>query len=343
VPVNEPKSIQRFFRGVFGSHAMDDIETGNDKYKHITSKSASIGSRMSTAYSAIPSLVEEEIESFYSEKSETADTIGKGLFFIGLFVISVFNAIYSGDVQEAGVAVLLVYVFICAILTMFLIRLCTIYYKRKARTHGVGVTLMHFVLWFIGYYIAAFIYLFICASFGKYETSMYMLMRMNPATLAAIILLIVAPVLVIGMKSRSDENAELFGRILGFREFIRTAELPKLQELVEQDPNYFYNILPYAYIFGLTKKWAKKFENIAISEPEWYHPYGTHTSGYHFRPTEMHSAFNSVSTNISSKMFKSDVGSSFSGGFSGGGGGFSGGGGGGFSGGGFGGGGGGTW
>ena len=32
---------------------------------------------------------------------------------------------------------------------------------------------------------------------------------------------------------------------------------------------YFYFILPYAYVFGLTDKWAKNFERLSPQTPEW--------------------------------------------------------------------------
>ena len=64
------------------------------------------------------------------------------------------------------------------------------------------------------------------------------------------------------------KDIRLYGQILGFKDFIKTAELDKLNELIEEDPAYFYNIIPYAYVFGLTDKWIKKFESIEIKVPE---------------------------------------------------------------------------
>lgn len=69
--------------------------------------------------------------------------------------------------------------------------------------------------------------------------------------------------------ARSPGYTRLLGRILGFRDFIRTAELDKINELVEEDPEYFYHIIPYAYVFGLTNRWIRKFEDIDIVQPEW--------------------------------------------------------------------------
>ena len=40
--------------------------------------------------------------------------------------------------------------------------------------------------------------------------------------------------------------------------------------LVEKNPSYFYNILPYAYVLNVTDKWAKNFEDLTIEPPSWY-------------------------------------------------------------------------
>lgn len=91
-----------------------------------------------------------------------------------------------------------------------------------------------------------------------------------------IMALLYAGVIAIGyfttrfMRSRTKYGAELLGQVLGFKEFIRVAEKDRLEKLVEENPQYFYDILPYAYVMGLSKKWAKKFEGIAVEKPQWY-------------------------------------------------------------------------
>ena len=102
---------------------------------------------------------------------------------------------------------------------------------------------------------------------------------------------------------------------------------------MEGNPSYFYNVLPYAYVFGMTKKWASKFESIPVERPSWYSPYNTAEDAY-FDVVMMDSMLNHVSTGVTDVIHESiakssDSGSSDSGG--------------GFSGGGFGGGGGGAW
>ena len=74
------------------------------------------------------------------------------------------------------------------------------------------------------------------------------------------------------MLKKDPKITRLMGRILGFKEFIKTAELDKINMLINEDPEYFYHIIPYAYVFGLTDKWIKKFENIPIVTPAWCPP-----------------------------------------------------------------------
>ena len=149
--------------------------------------------------------------------------------------------------------------------------------------------------------------------------------------------------------AKKDSFTRLLGRILGFRDFIRTAELDKLNELIEDDPEYFYHIIPYAYVFGLTSKWIKNFEDIPVITPKWI---STKSSGfdsfdYYMMGRMMSDCNASVHNNIVLPSHSSGWSGGSGGGWSGGGGsswsgggGFSGGG---FSGGGAGGGGGGGW
>ena len=180
-------------------------------------------------------------------------------------------------------------------------------------------------------------------------------MLMNVSRTKAIIIMVlviagtgISMFLAVISLAMNPDYRELLGRILGFKEFIKTAELDKLNTLIEDDPEYFYHIIPYAYVFGLTNRWIKKFEDIDIAQPEWIRtPYGM--GGFdrfdaYMMGRMMSDCSASVSDNIRLPQASGSSGGwgGSSGGSSGGwsGGGFSGGG---FSGGGGGGGGGGAW
>lgn len=72
------------------------------------------------------------------------------------------------------------------------------------------------------------------------------------------------------MSKRTNYGTKIMGQIKGFRRFLENAEKGQLETLVEENPEYFYNILPYTYALGVSKKWIKQFETIAISPPNWY-------------------------------------------------------------------------
>ena len=69
---------------------------------------------------------------------------------------------------------------------------------------------------------------------------------------------------------RDNEDLAVYARICGFKHFLLFAEIKQLEMLVEEDPNYYYNILPYCYILKITKKLKPKFDRIALDGPAWY-------------------------------------------------------------------------
>jgi len=139
------------------------------------------------------------------------------------------------------------------------------------------------------------------------------------------------------LNDRTPLGQTWLGEINGFRHFIENAEADRIRVLVDEDPAYFYVILPYAYVLHITDQWAKNFEGMIIPPPVWYTGYGSTFNT--FNTLMFVNAMNSGLDTMDSSIHDSIPSSSGSGGF--GGGGF--GGGGGFSGGGGGGGGGGSW
>jgi len=148
------------------------------------------------------------------------------------------------------------------------------------------------------------------------------------AMTAAIVSTIAAAPFIIwcgfAMPRRTREGAEMLRRVRGFRLFIDTAE--RYRERFNEQKNIFSEYLPYAIVFGLTKKWAQAFKGLDVTQPSWYHGYSP------FDPILFASSMTNATSQFGSVM-SSAPSSSGSSGFGGGG----------FSGGGFGGGGGGSW
>lgn len=71
-------------------------------------------------------------------------------------------------------------------------------------------------------------------------------------------------ILTILMKRKNSTGERIKAKISGFRNYIEVAEKSQIDMFVLKNPNYFYDILPYAYVLGVSKKWINKFENIPM-------------------------------------------------------------------------------
>ncbi len=141
--------------------------------------------------------------------------------------------------------------------------------------------------------------------------------------------LLLTGVLAPFIRRRTAYGSHLLELCLGFKDFLRTAEKDRLELLLADDPEYYYKILPYAQVLGVSAIWEKKFDGITLAPPSW---------SYSNDPTRMNYSMIYMMNHMSSSLNTVPV--SASRGMSSGGGGFGGGG---FSGGGSGGGGGGRW
>lgn len=181
----------------------------------------------------------------------------------------------------------------------------------------------------------------IVAIYGLLIAFMFMMEGYNDPFLSRIwiaVLPILYLLLLLSVERYSEEGKKLLGDIRGLKTFIENAEKDRMEMLVNDDPSLFFEILPYAYVLGVSDVYMKKFENVDIVKPDWYESSGKRFTIVHL--TTLNNSFGSISQACSTRyqsQNKSSSSSHRSSGFGGGGGG------GGFSGGGFGGGGGGRW
>jgi uncharacterized membrane protein YgcG len=129
------------------------------------------------------------------------------------------------------------------------------------------------------------------------------------------------------MPARTVAGARALEGALGFEEFLDRVESDRFDRVVKS-PAMFETFLPFAMALGVERNWARAFEGIYTSQPEWY--VGTYHGG--FGPRLFAASLADLSTSASSAMVSAPRSSGGSGvgggGFSGGG--FGGGGGGGF-------------
>lgn len=138
------------------------------------------------------------------------------------------------------------------------------------------------------------------------------------------VLMALMNIIIIYMPKRNNYGNEMLGRIRGFKNFLETAEKDRLEFLVNENPTYFYDILPYTYALDVSDKWIERFEAINLTQPDWYDSPNSFsiTSFDSFISSTIDSANSAMSSSPSSNSGSSS-GGGFSGGGSGGGGGSS--------------------
>ena len=130
------------------------------------------------------------------------------------------------------------------------------------------------------------------------------------------------------MPARTVRGTSALRDVLGFEEFLNRVESERFERVVDR-PELFEAYLPFAMAFGVEKRWAKAFEGICQTPPDWYRGRGAGP----FQTSLFVADMGRLSSAAGSAMRSSPRSSSGSSGFGGGGfsgGGFGGGGGGGF-------------
>jgi uncharacterized membrane protein YgcG len=74
------------------------------------------------------------------------------------------------------------------------------------------------------------------------------------------------------MPVRTKQGVLVREDLLGLKMYIDTAEIDRIKfhNAPEKSPEKFEELLPYAIVFGLEKKWAEEFRDIYRTPPSWY-------------------------------------------------------------------------
>ena len=230
-------------------------------------------------------------------------TSGKSIIIILLMIISVVTTIAIPTMEYAGFGELVLTLFLCAFYIPFFAVGIFAKLPLLFRVFWLGFTMFHSFFFFSSLPIAEAIT----------TDPIYLL-----GFIVGLVCLIGMIVCFKLMPKRTPYGNEILGKLRGFKNFLETVEKEKLEAMVMQNPSYFYDILPYTYVLGVSDKWIKKFETISIQEPTWYD--SPTTFNIISFGTFMNSTMVSAQSAMSSSPSSSSSGGSSSGGGSSGGG-----------------------
>lgn len=326
IPEDAPAYARTIFHGIFGAYTEVGIEVKISDLKY----------KFADTIAAGKTSLRDKYKGIYTKASQAAQIIGVILAIVPFGAFIVVTSVYSPSNSFGMFSNLLFFVINLAGIIVLAKTVDTWHVKSGAgRTistiTGVGLS--------VGAIAAMVVHYGIRMAQGN---AMNFMMPMIVMAVVSVAMMFMAAF----MKKRTHQCVEWMGRLLGLREFIETAELDRMKVIAQDNPNLFYHILPYAYVFGLSDVFMKKMDALKLPNPDWYVTGSTNGNmptffDYYLMHRLFYVGLPTATKNLNAvKVESASYGSR--GGF--GGGSFGGGGfGGGFSGGGFGGGGGGSW
>ncbi|ASS37852.1 DUF2207 domain-containing protein [Mogibacterium pumilum] len=101
----------------------------------------------------------------------------------------------------------------------------------------------------------------------------YLVYKCNKSLIIPVLILVtgaIGAIMTCLMSARARENARLANRMMGIRNFIEEAQPRDILVMRQSNPEYFYEMLPYAMQFSQYEIWAQKFRGFKVSAPEWF-------------------------------------------------------------------------
>ena len=134
--------------------------------------------------------------------------------------------------------------------------------KRNTKTI-VKIMNIFNLIWLVG-----FVFFPVVCVMGPY------LLR-NPYQLLAyiigLIIIVILTMFSIYMPKRTEFGNDMLEKSKGFVNFMTTCTKEEIESIMVNNPNYMYDILPYAYSLNIYEDWLHNFRSVNVPElPTWY-------------------------------------------------------------------------
>ena len=116
---------------------------------------------------------------------------------------------------------------------------------------------------FISFFLVWLFIAFVCIMCKLASYGIDFQLTFNPAVIfTGITGLVISLICFVNMPKRNKRGRFVLGQLLGFKKFLEVAEKERIESLIKENPNYFYEILAFAYVLDVSDAWIKKFESI---------------------------------------------------------------------------------
>ena len=179
---------------------------------------------------------DENNKKYFNSKIESTST----WLTLGITCLLVFLSYFFGS---GGTFSIICGVIIFAISTIFSNICNKVYIQKKLKAiilYIVGIVL------FLIFALLNLVYSF---------TNLYVLGLITITTFLCLLTYILCPFL----EYRTKEGQFVVGRLLGLKKYLEVTEKEKLEMLIKENPEYFYNIIPYAYVLNVSNEWIENY------------------------------------------------------------------------------------
>ena len=90
----------------------------------------------------------------------------------------------------------------------------------------------------------------------------YMSSEYLPYIGVSVLCLIIGSICANNMPKKTKIVNGIIGQLQGLKKYIQTAEKHQIEQMIGDNPDMFYHILPYAYVFGVSDIWMNHFKDM---------------------------------------------------------------------------------
>lgn len=102
-----------------------------------------------------------------------------------------------------------------------------------------------------------------------FASPLLLLISLSTIDMTVLFLIIACLFITAFVRKRTFKYNDLLGKIYGFRNVISKSKYKnEINELAKSAPNYFYDMLPYAFVLYKEEHWLKQFDY--IDNPDWF-------------------------------------------------------------------------
>lgn len=240
VDADAPVYEQAFFRKMF-AHGSDGI-VKKEQLRHLFYQDIQDANQgIQKLYSGTYALVDQKVEK-----------LRKRMILLSVFAVILYQLLSVYEVYQDFSRILLV--MICVLPAFYLISML-LKTADRLKKEGAG-------------FARGMLYCFIAFLFGGFL--LVLQLKLTLGVCICLTCLVITLLLSRGFCFDTAYRKELLTILLGFKEFIKTAEKDQLEMMLKEDPEYYYHVLPYAQVLHVSDIWINKFKDISVVPPQWY-------------------------------------------------------------------------